>query len=73
VTARANVFFALLGPERTAIGLVRYHQASGTVEQFDDDSRSWRLLPDSRFAEAIAQHRLDPTQGVALARARGVL
>ena len=70
---RTNVFFALLGPERTAIGLVRIHQASGLVEQFDDASRSWRHLPDSSFAEALAARRLDPTRGVALARARGVL
>ena len=70
---RTNVFFALLGPERTAIGLVRIHQASGLVEQFDDVSRSWRILPDASFAQALADRRLDPTRGVALARARGVL
>jgi hypothetical protein len=73
MNARTNVFFALLGPERTAIALIRFHQASGTVEQFDDVSRSWRMLPDASFAEAIAERRLDPTRGVALARARGVL
>jgi hypothetical protein len=73
VHARTNVFFALLGPERTAIGLVRLHQASGLVEQFDDVTRSWRMLSDSSFTQAIAERRLDPTRGVALARARGVL
>jgi hypothetical protein len=36
-----NVFFALLGPERTAIGLVRIRQASGLVEQYDDVA-AWR-------------------------------
>ena len=70
---RTNVFFALLGPERTAIGLVRINQSSGLVEQFDDLSRSWHPLPDASFAQAFADHRLDPTRGVALARARGVL
>jgi hypothetical protein len=73
LTRRTNVFFALLGPERTAIGLVRIRQGSGLVEQFDDASRTWRAVPDARFAEALAQRRLDPTRGVALARARGVL
>jgi hypothetical protein len=70
---RTNVFFALLGPERTAIGLVRIRQASGIVEQYDDVNRTWRSVPDARFAEALAERRLDPTRGVALARARGVL
>ena len=70
---RTNVFFALLGPERTAIGLVRIRQANGLVEQYDEDSQTWRMVPDARFAEALAQRRLDPTRGVALARARGVL
>ena len=73
LTRRTNVFFALLGPERTAIGLVRIRQGSGLVEQFDDVKRSWRAVPDARFAEALAERRLDPTRGVALARARGVL
>ena len=73
LTRRTNVSFALLGPERTAIGLVRIHQGSGLVEQYDDASRTWRAVPDARFAEALAQRRLDPTRGVALARARGVL
>ena len=73
LTRRTNVFFALLGPERTAIGLVRIRQGSGLVEQFDDVNRSWRAVPDARFAEALAERRLDPTRGVALARARGVL
>lgn len=70
---RTNVFFALLGPERTAIGLVRINQASGVVEQYDDVTRSWRTLPDASFTKALADRRLDPTHGVALARARGVL
>ena len=73
LTRRTNVFFALLGPERTAIGLVRIRQGSGLVEQYDDASLTWRAVPDARFAEALAQRRLDPTRGVALARARGVL
>jgi hypothetical protein len=73
VIRRTNVFFALLGPEHTAIGLVRIQQASGLVEQFDDASRSWHVLPDASFAKALADRRLDPTRGVALARARGVL
>ena len=73
LTRRTNVFFALLGPERTAIGLVRIRQGSGLVEQYDDTSLTWRAVPDARFAEALAQRRLDPTRGVALARARGVL
>lgn len=73
LTRRTNVFFALLGPERTAIGLVRIRQASGLVEQYDEVSLTWHVVPDARFAEALAQRRLDPTRGVALARARGVL
>ncbi len=60
-------------PERTAIGLVRIRQASGLVEQYDEVSQTWHVVPDARFAEALAQRRLDPTRGVALARARGVL
>ena len=64
LTRRTNVFFALLGPERTAIGLVRIRQGSGLVEQFDDASRTWRAVPDARFAEDLNADSLDLVEAV---------